>query len=83
VVGIKLAKYGNEQITGVVSLQHVYEEIGDIGVGYHEPGARCLDNRVSIGQDKVMISISIFFILAYINEQSFHIYLHSIHSNIY
>jgi hypothetical protein len=38
-MGIKLAKYGNEQITDVVSLQHVYDETRDIGVGYHEPGA--------------------------------------------
>jgi hypothetical protein len=81
--GIKLAKHGKEQITDVVSLQHVYYETGDIGVGYHEPEAWCPDNWASIGQDKVMISISMFFILASINEQSFHIYLNSIHSNIY
>ena len=70
-------------ITEVLWLQHVYEETGDISAGYCETGAWCPDNWLSIGQDKVMISISIFFILASINEQSFHIYLNSIHSNIY
>ena len=81
--GIKLAKYGKEQITKFVSLQHVYDKTWDIGAGYRETRAWCPNNQASIGQDKVIISISIFFILASINEQSFHIYLNSIHSNIY
>jgi hypothetical protein len=71
------------QITEVLWLQHVYDETGDIGVGYREPGAWCPDNWLSIGQDKVLISISIFFILVSINGESFHIYLNSIHTNIY
>jgi hypothetical protein len=44
VAGIKLAKYEKEQITDVVSLQHVYDETGDIGAGYRKPGAWCPDN---------------------------------------
>ena len=71
------------QITKVLSLQHVYDEIGDIGVGYRKLGAWCPDKCLSIGQDKVLISISIVLILVSINGEIFHIYLNSIHTNIY
>jgi hypothetical protein len=71
------------QITEFLWLQDVYDEIGDIGVGYHEPGAWWLDNWLSIGQEKVLIFISIVFILICINGESFDIYLNSIHTNIY
>jgi hypothetical protein len=71
------------QITKFLWLEDVYEEIGDIGVGYREPEAWWLDNWISIGQEKVLIFISIVFILICINGESFDIYLNNIHTNIY
>jgi hypothetical protein len=71
------------QITKVLWLQDVYDGTWDIGVGCHEPGAWWPDNWLSIGQEKILISISIVFILICINGESFDIYLNSIHTNIY
>jgi hypothetical protein len=66
----------------VLWLQDVYDGTWDIGVGYREPGAWWPDNWLSIGQAKVLIFISIVFILICINGESFDIYLNSIHTNI-
>jgi hypothetical protein len=47
------------------------------------PGPISQINGLSIGQDKVLISISIFFILVSTNGEIFHVYMNSIHTNIY
>ena len=70
------------QITEVLWLQDGYDGTRDIGVGDREPGTWWPDNGLSIVQEKVLIFISIVFILICINGESFDIYLNSIHTNI-